>query len=145
MELRNRLIADRRSKDTASTGQSSETDKQVTDRTAGTANGDRASKDLTRKGKKEVIEENRSRNDGDTVCERCEVETTQATQSQKAFLHQKKRHASIISFLSRKAVTAVRQTDRSCVTVATIRNRIVIPSRRYLYSHRQRKMMNVKG
>ena len=49
----------------------------------GTSGGKRSGKPFTRKGKKDVKDENRQKNNGDTVCEGCETKTTPAQQSKK--------------------------------------------------------------
>lgn len=49
----------------------------------GSQGGSRAGKDFTRKGKQEVIEANKTQNNGNTVCESCNVETVPSQKSQK--------------------------------------------------------------
>jgi hypothetical protein len=49
----------------------------------GTANGPRAGKPFTPKGKREVIEDNAAQNNGAVSCEECGVETTPAQKSMK--------------------------------------------------------------
>jgi HNH endonuclease len=51
---------------------------------AGTSGGLRAGKEFTRAGKREVIEGNRTLNDGKTICALCGAETVPGTQSQKS-------------------------------------------------------------
>jgi RHS repeat-associated protein len=51
--------------------------------TQGATGGERAGKPFTPSGKREVIQGNRDANDGETVCEGCEVQTTPGQQSQK--------------------------------------------------------------
>jgi len=48
----------------------------------GTSGGPRAGKDFTKKGKKDVIDANRKKNNGQTKCEKCGRTTTPAQQSQ---------------------------------------------------------------
>ena len=49
----------------------------------GVAGGARAGRGFTKKGKKEVIEENRKKNEGSTVCEDCATETVPAKKGSK--------------------------------------------------------------
>ncbi len=58
-------------------------DEFADDRCSGTRGGKRTGKNFTGKGKKDVIEENRARNDGDVLCEYCGVKTVPAQKSQK--------------------------------------------------------------
>jgi len=47
------------------------------------APGSRPGQGFTTRGKKDVIEENKAKNDGKTVCEHCRVPTTKPEKSQK--------------------------------------------------------------